>query len=749
MKFYKYVVLFSALVLTFACAKEEFGQFSNEVQFGLSFNNANGTRTVYGPVTNTGYPLYWTEGDTVLVASPQCAVKSAKYKVTPESGQSYAKAMTKTGSAGLQWGSTDAKFYSIYPSAKASWEMLDEGNVIANLNISSAQSANLVTYDMSSDPAKDTLAYYSSDMKNVLMYAETNEIKRGKSVDLKYIPYSTILEFELELAQNIDEQGKPTSWGTAKVLKMTLTAPDTTPLAGNFSFEFNGDNPIVRPIDKQISNKIVMDFKTQPVLGQSQNKLFAKFALIPSSDIGTIPGNWKVEVEVLLGNSEGSTTYTKTFAIAKPLEPGQVHKIKLPSIFSTEAWKPDMTKWITQLNDYKNIYLTELSVPGAWYAGAPTDEGYQSTAKIADLWNAGVRAFAVECRSNSNYYVLGASSPNSVVISGTGNNGAGAYYGGTKIRTVIKSIADQVAASVVKNSAGAVVDGEYAVLVLSYADGGSGGHRDADHQYFINGVKTEIANSNASNIYNSEIDAFTTIDDVLGKLIIKINVDDRLTKSSYDGSMNALISYNPIFQQLPEDANYDTPLFSKLYWSEWADSYRATITNNSEDFIWCFSSANRTQVNTGTNTTIPTYAERQTALRSMIAHSKELTDNAGHNIWFYFNAGGVQTTSMTDPSTSAKDFATIMNPWLYEIIKLKANGGTDTNGVMGSAGAYIESDPSPLGIVMFNHCTNSTYKGPEIIKEIVEMNNKAKLLRAGTNDGEGGGDGELDGYSIN
>ena len=84
-----------------------------------------------------------------------------------------------------------------------------------------------------------------------------------------------------------------------------------------------------------------------------------------------------------------------------------------------------------------------------------------------------------------------------------------------------------------------------------------------------------------------------------------------------------------------------------------------------------------------------------------------------------------------------------MNKWLLEVIKLKANGGEDTEGVMGTKGAYIESDPSPLGIVMFNQCTNKTYHGPEIINEIVHMNNKFKLLRAGADDG-GEGNGGLD-----
>ena len=85
---------------------------------------------------------------------------------------------------------------------------------------------------------------------------------------------------------------------------------------------------------------------------------------------------------------------------------------------------------------------------------------------------------------------------------------------------------------------------------------------------------------------------------------------------------------------------------------------------------------------------------------------------------------------------SATDFATVMNPWLLNVINLKANGGIN------DAGIHVESEPSPMGLVFFNQCTNSTYKGPEIIKAIVEMNNKFELLRAGA-DGGGTGDGPM------
>ena len=61
-----------------------------------------------------------------------------------------------------------------------------------------------------------------------------------------------------------------------------------------------------------------------------------------------------------------------------------------------------------------------------------------------------------------------------------------------------------------------------------------------------------------------------------------------------------------------------------------------------------------------------------------------------------------------------------MNSWLLETINAK-------------------KDPSPLGIVMFNQCTNSQYKGPEIIKAIIEMNSKFYLKHAGTSGGSTGG----------
>ena len=734
--------MLSVLALAAAgCLEDEFnpgGELvgsDNEVQFGLSLNDPS-TKTIYGPENDFGFPLYWSEGDKIQIASPQCVEgrNYAEYLVTPESGQSYAIAMTKTGEYGVQWGSEEkAVFYSIYPSNGTSWPTLTSGNVVAQLNIASEQSANLVL-----NPASETTSgwYQAADMSNVIMYSQASADK-GDVVKLNYKPYSTILEFELGIAQNKDEQGNlvpensttAIAWGTVKVVSMTLIAPTGISIAGDFTLKFNGSNAPTIAAAGNNSNSIEVIFATQPMLDKENQTLKVKLAMIPISGVTTLDG-WQAVVKVLEGTK--ASTYTKTFSgsgTATALAPGKIHKIKLPRFSSVEKWEVNPGEWIPTLEDYKNIYLTELSLPGAWYSLGKDENAYQAQGSTAtSLWNAGIRAFAVECRTvTSGRYdetVAGVS------VSGTQSQGGllgfGDHcFGGTRISSVIKSIAE------------AINHEEFGVLVLSYADGGDGGHRTEDYAYFLEGIQKEITASEATNIYSGTLTTQTTVYDVLGQLVIKINVDDNITLGSYDKKMNALISYNPFMKQLTA-AEYTSPLFSKMYWQTWADTYKTFATANNTDFLWCFSSANRTQPDpTGEANPVaglPTYAQRQTALATMIQHSQEIYENSSHNVWFYFNAGGTQTSSPTAGTTAAgaRTFASTMNKWLLDVIRLKANGGTDTYGIYGTKGAYVESDPSSLGIVMFNQCTgdNNTYHGADIIDEIIKMNNKFKLQRA-------------------
>ena len=757
-KLNKYIMLFVAAFALVSCVDDIVdtptaeSKAGEDVQFGLSLPSA---RTVYGAENNSALPIYWSDNDKVQIYSPECATgrNDAEYMVTPVSGQSYAEKLIKTDDSGVQWGDKEtANFYSVYPSLNADFEG-EDSNVTAKLHISNEQKSNAAL--------EGTMF---TDMDNVVMYAQTNGVTAGDKVNLTYTPYSTVLSFTLNLGQGT--QG----WGSAKVNSFTLTAPTGTAIAGDFTLKFNGTSvPTITKAGNN-TNSITVTFTTLPVLNENYKTLTFNVPVIPLSDVNI--SGWTAEVNVTEGTDTTSKTYTKTLG-SGALTPGKIHKITLPTIKPQTKWTYNLANWIPTLADYTNIYLTELSLPGAWYAGAKTDDGYQATQSISDLWKAGVRAFAVETKCITGLTIISTpkAAPVDVVVSGTadnaklmdseqGNNtlgtGSGKYiYKEGSGNITLKSIFENIITCLKALETDATKKPEFAVLVLSYADGGTTGVRPVDFGAWLE-LLYDSYNSLSSDykkyIYSGDITAATTVGDVLKKLVVKINVDANIAQGgyvyqkgltytdertySYANNLPALFSYNPFMKQVGADY-YDTPLFSKMSWKNWSDatdpyrSYTTAITTS--DFLWCFSSANRTQVNEGTNTTIPTFAQRQSALRAMITNSRTISAAGTHNVWFYFNAGGTQTTSESDATTSATSFATGMNPWLLEVINLKSNGGTDTNGYYtGTVGTIVESDPSPLGIVMFNQCTaaNNAYKGDDIIKAIVEMNDRFKLKRA-------------------
>lgn len=713
MKTIHYYIVSLALAFTVASCSDDMetpnhpANTGDEVQFGAALSGVD-TRTVYGDETTTGFPIYWVQGDKVKVASPQCGVKQAEYSVSVASEtQNYATSLNKTGAAGIQWGTSEtADFYSIYPSDGAALN-IQGNNVTATLRVNATQYAK--TTDKTGTDKKTYIYAQPAEMGNVVMYAKTaNVSKSAEAVNLHYKPFSTVIEFEITAPAT--NSGNQQSAITIQAL--TLTAPTGTTIAGDFTFNFPENDTSAPTIAAASggSNAITLHFlennQYTTVLSTTKNMMKAKMCLMPVSGVSSLEG-WTVAVNTSAG------TFFKTLtgqpaAEAGELKPGMVHKLKLPQLsYASEEWVYSKDSWITSLPDYKNIYLSEVSLPGAWYAGSSTKENYQATNDITTLWNAGVRAFSVECRTSSVLLV-----PNHVVISGSGSNTptGNAYRAGTEISKIIASIAS------------AINPNEYGVLVLSYADGGSGGHRDKDHAFFISGIVNEITQSGATNIYAGEITANTTINDVLGKLIIKVNVDANIPIGTYANNMNALFSYNPFVQQIKsEGGKFDTPYFSDLYWKTWNDSYKTYYTSMPNGLTWCFSSANRTQLNSGTDTIIPKYEERQAALKKMGDESKKIYDASTHNVWFYFNAGGTEATSKDSDSPSPTKFAKVMNEWLLNSINNKIKN----------------SEPSPLGIVMFNQCTgdNATYHGTDIIKAIIEMNSMFYLKHAGDDSG--------------
>ena len=719
----------------------------DEVVFGAAL--PGNTKTVYGEenTENKTFPIYWVNGDKVRVASPQClnGRNTAEYVVAVErANQNYATSLTKTGEAGVQWGDAEtADFYSIYPSSASTKLEVSGDGVTTTLHVDATQFASTTDNGTS---------YYAqpAEMGNVVMYAKTAGVESGKTVELHYTPFSTVLEFELTAPDTYSGNQK----NQITIQSITLAAPASAPttIAGDFKFIFpasSSDSPSVEALPEGGSNSITLHFldnnQYTTVLSTTKQTLKAKMCIMPISGVDNLSG-WTVAVATSAG------TFSKTLSgQTGELKPGFVHKIKLPKLnYASDEWKYDLTNWITSLPDYTNIYLSEISLPGAWYAGSK--EAYQATTDIATLWNAGVRAFAVETKTTATtgtFIKRAQDTPNGIALSGSQNNSERNYsagtnslgtgsssnakvsYSGTSIATIITNIANQVKSD------------EFGVLVLSYADGGESGHRAVDYGAWLqllydayNGLGATVKEK----IYQGQVTANTTVNSVLGKLILKINVDANIAMSgsvsstnfAYANNLPALFSYNPFLIQMT-GADYTRPYYSNLSWSNWGDGtdYRtydlvANLNGITADvaaskFIWVFSSANRTQLNSGTDTTIPKYENRQAALKAMMEFSKTVYEKSHHNVWFYFNCGGTQATSSTSSGPSPTNFASSMNSWLLETINAK-------------------TDPSPLGIVMFNQCTSDTYSGPAIVKAIIEMNSKFYLKHAGTSGGSTGGD---------
>ena len=68
---------------------------------------------------------------------------------------------------------------------------------------------------------------------------------------------------------------------------------------------------------------------------------------------------------------------------------GQIYPVKL-GYFRTRGEDFDLSKWVSQLDP--DIYLSELSIPGAWHAANPNAQG---SVTIQQLYDAGIRAFEV------------------------------------------------------------------------------------------------------------------------------------------------------------------------------------------------------------------------------------------------------------------------------------------------------------------------------------------------------------------
>ena len=711
MRTHDYLLGLSLLALV-ACNQENMPERPTptpgaEVKFGASLNETGVTRTIYGKenTEKNTFPIYWVKDDKVLVTSPQClnGRNTAQYKVTVESDkQNYATSLDKTGAVGVQWGQDKtADFYSVYPADNASVQ-----GTTFHLTMPNAQT------DILKLGSRKSKAY--ADMNACFMGAVSKGVTNGSEVNLTYTPLSTAIRFTLRGPSSAEGQTD------SEVIISQVVLKADQPIAGDFTVDMNTPEPTVK-LGSKTYNEITLythyaETGGYLTLGLNDEVELNAF-VIPYENLA-VNENWKLEVTTAQG-----VVYTTPLGGTGDgkLMPGRIHRFKgkLPSLPApTIDWNP--SNWM--VNVPRNVYLSEISIPGSWnslnkefqYAANRSSELDVNSveaqkAAIADQYKAGVRAFHIDTRwKASREWSL--FNPVGWVYTITGlsvaNGGDGRTYNisGGKVMKDDNISFETVLSSITSH----VKPKEYMMVFCTFA------------QYSYEKTEGEwmkaISDACAKNdriIDASKISANTVVGDVLGKVIVIVNCqkDPNTITNLPHGSSKCLFTYTPI--------TLNEGNFHKL------DYCSGEIVNSASPTLKMYSSQAQTMATLDAKSGFtdddrgycPTLVERTDKSQNILNFSNENfgKTNYEHAHWLYHGLGGYSITEKNgEHLTNQKEVANALNLWMDSRIRLMSAHPDPSKG---------QTRYYPVGLVLMNYVTDATY-GVPVVKGILSHNNK-------------------------
>lgn len=715
------ILAVSMICLLTSCVKEKFETETptpapgSEVKFTADLGTTL-TKTMYGDEvdtnadgTNDAVKVHWVDKDLISVYGTTCSVKQAEYSVigaTSDDGYSYAASLTKTGATGVQWGAEPkSDFIAVYPSTTGAISNND-GSVTIPTSIDATQ-YNLFTKNGTVwQGTAFNREKNSSSMPNAVMYAYTSEAASGETVNLRFKPFSTVFKFNVaswEAHQDNPDLALDPTGKSIQVTKITLTAPEA--VAGDFNMTVTASGVSNVAVVGTGSNTITVEPQSPITWVYGQSLEFCIFA-IPKSNL-SLSKDWKV----VISTSDGDKTFSltpKTGANAA-LAAGKIHKVNVKNGFKVkDVWIYDQSKWMQSIP--RNVYIADLSLPGSWYA---CDSGYQS-GTLAEQYAAGIRAFNIDCRLTLNNKNIGevngakwyeglsdisftyrdsdthvTDGTLALVCSGTETGAVGTI---SNVGTTVKSAIQTIGQLAAENTE------EYVEVIITVAQkpktqsGYTYGTVNAKMMY------TAICNllndsTLAEYIYSTPITPNTTLADVLGKVVVKVNMNtENSNLSTWNIAAPALFSEGTMAESADagryiKQANFTTMNSPAMFWS---NSFNPTAGNA---MIFHYHQAQNT---TGTSP-FPTVENRKTAIESILSQSYAEYSSNGHNGWYQIGIGG-----WTDDNTAGKqDIALQLNKYVYNIVNSMLTGEAFTE----TGKIY---SPAPVGAVLMNFVNDGT-----------------------------------------
>ena len=768
---HKYIMFFVMAFAVASCTEEEIvenkvvGKPGEEVKFSLSLDNAS--RTVYEE-GESAFPIYWVDGDKVQVYSPHAAKDrdNAEYKVIlpKKEGQvvekpNYAEDLVKTGDCGVQWGegSTDENgkptglhdFYSIYPSGNYAFYSDTEGNVFApGVKVNAKQT---VYYEGVNSQNNG----FVHDMSNCLMYAYTPKVDMNEGVvNLSYNPLSTVFWVEMKAA---DAPANPTAdqIKNFKILGITLTSSEAN-IAGDFILNV-GDGSLhswTTPTSgtKSIDITLRVNGQENYTLNAGQTVKFPIF-IAPVS-------NWGNSVlKIAINTDQG--TFTKTIintSNSSSLKPGEIHKIKLPELNVNTAEEWDVATWMRYIP--RNVYLSEVSIPGTWNS---LNSDCQSNTSIEDQYKLGVRAFHLDTRWSTTvaaghsifdkYYLKSDLSSDNMYLSvadgGTGRDvreksGLGVVGSSESLGQIMDkdntSFEDYLLQITDK-----VQPDEYMVLFCTFAQG-SYNDVNITGKTWMKAI-SDVCASNSKVYDGSTINPNTLVGDVLGHVIVVVNLDVSVKDATLPSGSRCLFTYVPM--NLPSDHYAETTTHTDaLCYGSKSTSGISMYTSHAQ----ISNSENKTADCGSRGYSLP-LTNRDNLVKSFWDWSKD-NNSITHDKWIYLGLGGYILNSSSEKGSGYNTIENRYGPMVYNRID-----------EMGKNGVPFY----PMGIILMNNIMDSNYTDSngvdlkygftDVCSKILMLNNQYTLqydpdktadydpnyYQSGSGDGEGteGGDIEL------
>ena len=714
MKAYKiFTMLFLALAIN-ACQDDETlsapSMLGDYVQFGTMLQDNDLSRTIYGPKNGNAYPVYWLKGDQVKISAPDCLTgrNTGTYQVLDAAdGTAKSDALNMVGEVGVQWGEKSSDFYSIYPASGVN-AISGDGKTYTltmpiNQMLKKVDGSNIL----------------SPDMDGCFMYAEASNVANGSTVNLIYTPFSTALRFTVQGFANKNDTPDNAS---VVINNVRLIAPANTFISGEFTYNFETDKVAVTAskaynyvdLGGQQGENAVLS------IGKNQSYEFTAF-LIPGQDY-TLTADWKIQVSLNDGK-----TYTKSLLDHK-LQTSKINRLTtpLPNVAYTDSTNWSAASWMTNIP--RNVYLSEMSLPGSWNSLNSEFQGSSNT--IATQYAAGVRAFHLDCRYSGNVksglFSGSVSAPYYLAVA----DGNAATYSTIIGQSNIKGSDDGTFSSAsspkVANALCQIKDcilsnpGEYVVVFCSFAQGAS---KDPFNENGTNPIRwitdiNDACNALGDIVYDaSKLTENTTLDEVLGKMIVVINCEDSI--GTADGQFNpssipanSKMLYTYIASELEKDTHFPATGFvnNDIYSSSSSSSSSSVKFASSQAQV----SSSKTEGISSTNRGyFPLLSERDAMVNRILDWSKEnyKKDNYAHNQWVYLGLGGY-TSDDANGGTDSGSHTTIANHF-YSMINTRI-----TN--MASNWYY------PLGIVFQNQTVSNT-NVKSTVKNIYELNHKYQL----------------------